>query len=213
MWEALTALATLGTGIAIAITVLLGARQLFLTGNQLDQLRRATRLEGTMKIFDDLSTPPFLEAMRFIRHELAQRMNDSIFLSEVRFIGAADPETHKELTVLRMFERIGTYVKHGLLDGSMIYDCMLPPILTSWERLRDVVRIHREEGGFGMGKTSSSYIRPDYAGRPRQKARVIYFATTAFFSRRRRIVRPVQRCRSVANSGAIRTFFSYRARS
>lgn len=146
-WDAITALATLGTGLAIIATVLLGVRQLELTRSQLEHLRRATQLQGAMKIFDDLNTEEFWDSLHFIATELADRMNDARFRDEVASIGLADVKVHRELPVMRTFERIGTYVKHGLIDGPLIYDFAMPPIERSWELLADVVRIHRTAHG------------------------------------------------------------------
>lgn len=146
-WEAVTALATLGTGFAIIATVMLGIRQLQLTRSQLEHLRRATQLQGAMKIFDDLNTAEFWDSLHFIATELANRMNDPRFRDEVALIGLADVQVHRELPVMRAFERIGTYVKHGLIDGPLIYDFAMPPIERSWELLADVVRIHRTAHG------------------------------------------------------------------
>jgi hypothetical protein len=89
-WEAMTALATLGTGVAIVATVLLGIRQLQLTRSQLEHLRRATQLQGAIKIFDDLNTEGFWGSFHFIATELAKRMTDPQFREEVALIGMAD---------------------------------------------------------------------------------------------------------------------------
>lgn len=146
-WEAVTALATLGTGLAIIATVLLGLRQLRLTRWQLEHLRQATQLQGAMKIFDDLNTEEFWDSLHFIATELPKRMTDPTFRDDVALIGLADTNVHRELPIMRTFERIGTYVKHGLIDGPIIYDFALPPIERSWELLAEVVRIHRAAHG------------------------------------------------------------------
>jgi hypothetical protein len=149
-WEGITALATLGTGLAIVATVLLGLRQLELTRSQLEHLRRATQLQGAMKIFDDLNSKEFWDSLHFIATELPTRMTDAKFRDEVALIGLADIKVHRELPLMRTFERIGTYVKHGLIDGPIIYDFAMPPIERSWELLTDVVRIHRAAHGDGF---------------------------------------------------------------
>jgi len=150
MWEAVTAISTLGTGVAIVLTVLLGIRQLRLTSAHLAHLRRATQLEGAMKIFDDIFSPPFREAMRFVLSDLSERMHDPSFKDETAHVGMADDKVHKELTVMRSFERIGTYVKNGLIDGPIIYDLVLPVIVSTWEALAEIVRIHRASYGQGL---------------------------------------------------------------
>ncbi|HET6275353.1 MAG TPA: hypothetical protein VFE16_05360 [Candidatus Cybelea sp.] len=146
-WEAITALATLGTGLAIVATVLLGIRQLRLTRSQLEHLRRATQLQGAMKIFDDLNTAEFWDSLHFIATDLPKRMTEQQFRDEVLLIGMADTNVHRELPLMRTFERIGTYVKHGLIDGPIIYDFAMPPIERAWELLSEIVRMHRAAHG------------------------------------------------------------------
>jgi hypothetical protein len=149
-WEALTAIATAFTGIVIAATVVVGARQLRLTRDTLDELRRATQLEGTMRVLDDLMGPDFRAAMLFVTNQLPAKMQEPSFRGTVSRMGAEDAETHKELTVLRTLERVGSYIKYGLLDGDVIYDVSIPVFITMWESLQPVIEIHRRERGEGF---------------------------------------------------------------
>jgi hypothetical protein len=167
MWEAISGLATLGTGLAIVFTVILGIRQLRLTGEQLDHLRRATQLEGAMRIFDDRNAPEFRESLHFIATELPKRMVDPTFRAEVSQIGLADDKIHKELHLLRSFERVGAYVKNGLIDGAIIYDYGLPPIVASWESLAEVVRIHRAAHEQGLWENFEMLYREGLSWRNR----------------------------------------------
>ena len=76
MWEVVSAVATALTGIIILVTVILGSHQLRLTNEQLKQLRRATQLEGTMRIFEVLRGPQFADALHFVSTEFVERMKD-----------------------------------------------------------------------------------------------------------------------------------------
>jgi hypothetical protein len=118
-----------------------------LTRSQLEHLRRATQLQGAMQIFDDLNTEEFWDSLHFIATELSKRMTNPQFRDEVALIGMADTKVHRELPLMRTLERIGTYVKHGLIDGPIIYDYANPPIERAWELLTGVVRIHRTAHG------------------------------------------------------------------
>jgi hypothetical protein len=51
---------------------------------------------------------------------------------------------------MRTFDKIGTYVKHGLIDGPVIYDFARPPLERSWELLTEVVQIHRAANDEGF---------------------------------------------------------------
>jgi hypothetical protein len=150
-WEALAAIGSILSAVVIAVTVIMAARQVRvttdqvrLTNAQLDHLRRTTQLEGAMKIFDEITTPEFREAVRFVVHDLRERMKDDTFRREVRFPESADDAIHKENIVHRMFERVGAYVKQGLLDGEILYTVNPMAILSTWENMSEVIAIQRE---------------------------------------------------------------------
>ena len=101
-WEALTAIATAVTAIVIAATVAVGYRQIRLTGDQLEHLRRSTQLDGTMKAFADLETPEFRSARMFVENELASRMQDAHFRDDLLLpFQALDESEHKEILVAK----------------------------------------------------------------------------------------------------------------
>jgi hypothetical protein len=95
-WEALTAIATAFTGIVIAATVVVGARQLSLTRDTLDELRRATQLEGTMRVLDDLMGPEFRAAMLFVTNELPQKCKTNRFERRFRVWERKIPKRWRE---------------------------------------------------------------------------------------------------------------------
>lgn len=146
-WEALTALGTIFTGLVILVTVVLGARQLRAATDQLEQLQRSTQLDGTMRIFDVLRDPTFVQAQRFVFADLEQRLRDEGFRREAEQPAGVDDAAHPERIILKTFEEIGTYVKHSLLSGSAIYDFTGPVIIGAWKRLSGVVDAQRRNYG------------------------------------------------------------------
>jgi hypothetical protein len=50
-WEALTAVASLFSSVVVLAAVLVAMRQVRVGAQQVEHLRKATQLEGTMKIF------------------------------------------------------------------------------------------------------------------------------------------------------------------
>ena len=126
---------------------MLGARQLRVTNEQLKQLRHATQLDGTMRTFDVLRSDKVREALRFVTAEFQERIRDDDYRREAEKPGGVDPATHKERTLMEVFEEIGTYVKHALLDGDVIYDVASPFILGSWDRLADIISVQRQKFG------------------------------------------------------------------
>lgn len=139
-WEAVTALSTLFTGIVFLVTVFVGARQLV-------QLRKATQLEGTMKIAEQLLDPKYQRGLAFIYHELPSRMHDEAFRRDwaAGSVLAFDPAKHPEVHVLMLHELIGTYVKEGLVDGGTIYEICGGRLIKSWEGLKPLIVPLREK--------------------------------------------------------------------
>jgi hypothetical protein len=144
-WEALTAIGSLLSAVIIATTVIMAAKQVRLTNAQLEHLRRTTQLEGAMKIFEEMAQPDFRKAVHFVNHDLRDRMKDKTFRDEVSFPEATDDAIHLENVIHRVFERIGAYVKEGLLDGNLLYTVYPMIILSTWENLSEVIAIQRRD--------------------------------------------------------------------
>ncbi|HEY4440130.1 MAG TPA: hypothetical protein VGN14_06715 [Candidatus Elarobacter sp.] len=145
-WEALSALASLFSSVAVLAAVIVALRQVRVGAEQVEHLRRATQLEGTMKVFAMMASPEQEVGRRFIRLELAERMNDPRFRADAaRGPMAPVPGEHPEFAVLRLMEMVGTYVKHGLLDEEIVFDYWVPPILSTWRSLEasGIIGIHR----------------------------------------------------------------------
>lgn len=142
-WEALSAIGTALTALIILATVMLGARQLRATNDQLEQLRHATQLDGTMRIFDTLRSENVSQALRFVMAELEDRLKDETYRQEAEKPGGVDSVTHKERIIFTVFEEVGTYVRHGLVNGDVIYDLYSSVIIGCWRRLSPLVGVQR----------------------------------------------------------------------
>ena len=136
-WEAVSALATLFTGIVILATVVVGLVQL-------GELRRATQLEGVMAVADMFGEAEFLEGLRFVRHEFEDRLKNDVQFHDEFFSASLTSGFHPEHRVLMVFELVGAYIKHGLVNGDAIFDLAALRILRAWERLGPAVAAVRE---------------------------------------------------------------------
>jgi hypothetical protein len=148
-WEALTAIGTIVSAVVIAATVVMAARQVRLTSRQLEHLRRSNDLAGAIAIFEKLEGRQFVEAYHFVVVELKDRLKDDQYRAELTNFGTTDV-AHKELVVLRTMENIGGYIRYGLIDGRVIFDCVYPEIVGCWEHLTEVVAAHRLAFGTGF---------------------------------------------------------------
>jgi hypothetical protein len=135
-WEELTALGTVASALIIAATVVLGLRQV-------SQLRRATQLDGSMRIYGMFAELTFHEARRFVFSDLAERMQDPVFLAEVRSYPRMKVSDHPELILLNFLNMTGSLVAQGALDGPSIYAFAHYTIIRGWQLLAPVVREHR----------------------------------------------------------------------
>jgi hypothetical protein len=149
-WEALTAISTAFTGLVILLTVLFAARQVRALneqskamGAQIEHLRRATQLTGTLAIFDEIMTEAIADAARFIVTEFDEKMKDERFHAEA-LERTPDLTVHKEVHILRHFERIGTLVKNGLVDADVLLDFMGIFIRENWRHLRSLALEQRQ---------------------------------------------------------------------
>ena len=156
LWSALTAVGTLLSALIIAITVIMAAKQVRLTQEQvqatnrnLEHLRRTTQLEGVMKIFEQFSAPEAQASANFIRTELVSRMHDADFVASGSERLVMDTSVHKELVVVRLFERVGALIKYGLIDGSVLFDIAHPFITLTWERLEESGYLAMRRKAFG----------------------------------------------------------------
>jgi hypothetical protein len=141
-WEAVTAIATAITAIVIAATVVVGYRQV-------QHLRRATQLQGTLTIFEELTRPEMRAARRFVVNDLPDRMKDPQFAAGIAAVGLADEDVHKELYLMRAFEKLGTYVRYRFIEPNVVCDFAGPWITDTWETLDELGIITTQRRSFG----------------------------------------------------------------
>jgi hypothetical protein len=138
----------------------MAARQVKITTGQLEQTRRATQFDAARTVLLEMVDPKFVAAYRFVIHELPARMKDVEFYRGVAHIGLSDDEVHREIYLLRSLDRIGAYVRFGLVDGEIIYASYRTRIMSSWELLSDVIAIHRQIAGERFWE-SAEYLYDD----------------------------------------------------
>ncbi|HMD02541.1 MAG TPA: hypothetical protein VKG44_06190 [Candidatus Baltobacteraceae bacterium] len=152
-WEALTAISTAFTGLVILLTVIFAARQVGALNeqsralaDQLEHLRRATQLDGTLAVFEELFSAELVAASGFVMNEYEERMKDETFRAEA-LKRSPDLATHKELLILRHMERIGTLIKNDLLDADVLLDFASGFIQDHWKRLKPLALEQRRTFG------------------------------------------------------------------
>lgn len=158
-WEAVTAIATAFTGAVIAVTAIIalrevrvGAAQVRATRHQLEHLQKATQFEGALAVFAELDSDMQTEARHYVQFELGAKLEDDAYRDEVAFVNGADEMVHRELIVLRCFERIAFYERKALVDRETLLMVASGRIVIMWNCLERVVAILRASLGPGMWK-------------------------------------------------------------
>jgi len=152
-WEALTAISTAFTALVFLLTVVFAARQVAAMneqskalGAQLEHLRRATQLDGTLAVFEELFSPDVQDAYRFVMTEFEERMKDEPYHAEA-LARAPNPAVHKEMVILRHLERIGTLIKNDLLDAEVLLDFAGFFIQECWTKVKPLALEQRRVRG------------------------------------------------------------------
>jgi hypothetical protein len=136
-WEAVTALASLGTFLVIGATAIAALVQLH-------HLRAANQLNALLTVLQFPYQPIQREARKFITDELSERLRDAQFRRELEE-GSVDRAIHKELIVCDYYERIGSVIKNGLLAAELYLDQSSPEL--TWRRLEPAISIARRKRG------------------------------------------------------------------
>lgn len=133
--EYLTAYASIGTFVVIAITALAAVVQL-------RHIRGANQLTGLLHLTQTWRGDDIQHANRFIRTELPAKLKDETYRAELM---TPDPDrrAHPELLAADMLEQTGSYIKYGMIDDQQFIDITGGYIRHMWECLKPVVAIRR----------------------------------------------------------------------
>ncbi len=139
-WEAVSAIATAFTGLVIMFTVIVGMQQARVALDQIKETHRATQLDGMMRIFDKFDDPRFIQARMYIMHDLERRMAEPGFEDYLRNTPSTD---YPWFAALGTLERMGVFVKMGLLEGEPFYYHWGNMIVNVTRKLRPLIELQR----------------------------------------------------------------------
>ena len=134
--EAWNAVASVGTFLVILATAVIAL-------SQLNHIRLANQLSGLRSTFDMLQDPSVRELVNFVRHDLAQRMQDEAFRASLLEI-PIDRRIHPELYLCDMYNHVGSFVRSGLIDEDIYLQTDWYNVSLYWGLLKDVVAIGRK---------------------------------------------------------------------
>ena len=145
------------TAISSAVTCAILLVTVILARRQLELLRRSAQLEGMIAVLREVNEPRYVESHRFVMTELETRMRDPEY-RRAHEIGTTNESAHKELATLSIYEQIGAYVHFGLIDADAVYCQAGPRAVRCWEKLQDVVAIHRRRAGPGAWDNYERFV-------------------------------------------------------
>ena len=136
--ELINTLAAVGTFVVISAT---GIAALV----QLRHLRKSNELQGLMTVLTLNYETAVQDAFRFLTHDFPSKMKDPSFRQQLDTDGPVDRLVHKELEICDYFERIGSFVKNGLISENLYMDCSVPELF--WGALEPAIAIMRRKRG------------------------------------------------------------------
>jgi hypothetical protein len=142
MWEAITAVSSALTTVVLIATVIMARHQVQL-------LRRSTQLDGLIRMLAEMDDPAHVASYRFVVDELPGKMQDPMFRQRI-IDGKTDESIHRYLPILWFFEKVGSFVKFGLIDPDAVYCQAGTRSVKVWNALQEVITYDRARGGPGV---------------------------------------------------------------
>jgi hypothetical protein len=130
-FELWSTVAAVGTFVVIAATAIAAFVQL-------RQIRRSNQLAGLQSTFAMLLDPTVRELLNYVRHGLAERMNDENFCAGLRKI-PVDRREHPELYLCDLYNHVGSFVRNGLIDEEVYLQTEWYNVNLYWSLLRDAI--------------------------------------------------------------------------
>jgi hypothetical protein len=112
---------------------------------QLRHLRKSNDLQGLMTVLTLNYEDAVQDAFRFLTNTFPERMQDPAFRAQLDTEGPVDRSVHRELEICDYFERIGSFVKNGLISEDQYMDCSVPELF--WEAVAPAIAIMRRKRG------------------------------------------------------------------
>ena len=135
-------------GASVATFVVIGATAI-VTLIQLRHIRNSNQITVFTEIRHKMETAEFQDAIRFIRYELPEKMNDSAF--RVRLLDRNSSEGQLVGGVGNFLDSaIAPLVKHGMVDRDLACDLFYYPVVMCWDTLAPFIASSRTMLGYRM---------------------------------------------------------------
>lgn len=140
--EWLAAVASVATFVVIGATAIVALIQL-------RHMRNGNQITVFTEIRHRMESPDFQDAIRFIRYELPQKMNDAAF--RLRLLNPNSSEGTLVLAIGNFFDSaVAPLVKHGMVDHDLACDLFYYPVVMCWDTLAPFIASCRSMLGYRM---------------------------------------------------------------
>jgi len=149
--EVWSVVASIGTFVVITATAIAAVLQL-------GHMRSANKIAQIQTFFAEYEGAELRDAFRFVRNELALRLEDPKFRAELRGTGSARSK-HPELAIANFFDQWGMYYRDGVIDRDSFMRLNAGVVLAFWRRLEPVVALYATStGGSNMTWEQFEYL-------------------------------------------------------
>lgn len=113
---------------------------------QLRHLQTSNQLTALLGIMNQWNLPAVQAALRELK-QIPDYMEDPAYVAMLRTPNAIDRASHPEFLALDLWEQIGTYCKHGLINESVLLDITSAQVGSAWRLAQPVIAVLRESRG------------------------------------------------------------------
>jgi hypothetical protein len=149
--EIWSVIASVGTFVVITATAIAAVLQL-------GHMRSANKVAWIQTFLAEYEGSELRDAFRFVRNELATRLEDPEFRAEI-MLPAPDRAKHPELAIANFFDRWGLYYRDGVIDRTSFMRVNAGIVVSFWRRLEPVIAITaRVTGGVNTSWEQFEYL-------------------------------------------------------
>lgn len=113
---------------------------------QLRHLRTSNQLSGMLEILNQWNLPAVQTALSELRR-IPEKLKDPAYVQALNAPGSIDRVKYPEFLALDLWEQIGTYVKRGLIDESILLDITSAQVVNAWKLAEPVITVVRTRTG------------------------------------------------------------------
>ncbi|MGA8534947.1 MAG: hypothetical protein WB615_12640 [Candidatus Tumulicola sp.] len=113
---------------------------------QLRHLRTSNQLAALLEIMNQWNLPAVQDALRELK-QMPGKMADPEYVTMLRTQASPDRASHPEFLALDLWEQIGTFTKHGLIEENILLDIASTQVGSAWGLAQPAIAALRERSG------------------------------------------------------------------